>query len=160
MHSVSKVGGQDEEWTPGRVEQRVIEWADTLWRLTDREHGWIYGQKTFWPETLREIQDVFSNAVENDGKHEDMLPPRLPATSQAVDHFYETSEWFLWLPDIRDRRIVTAVADWLRRPYARINWYFVQRVSGVFLHPRTMRRLYLNALCDIARQLNHRASRP
>jgi hypothetical protein len=146
-------------WTPDIVEERLIDWADTLRRLPDREHAWLYGQKTYWPVTLREAQDVFSAAVENGGRHEDMSTPFMPADREAIARFWETTEWFFWIERPHDRKLAAAVAlcqaCWKTD---KVRWGWVKNVTGLRVHYTTLQRRYDKALSIMAQRLAGRVA--
>lgn len=157
MSAVHKI--PEDIWTPDRVAERVIDWADTLSRLPDREHAWLYGQQTYWPATLREAQDVFAHAVENGGRHEDLPPPFVPAERDAITRFWEVTEWLYWIERPMDRKLVAAVGIVLARWRSdKVRWGVVKNITGLRLHYTTLQRRYDKALATISKRLAGRVA--
>ena len=91
------------DWTPERVEERLIEAASVLRRLpAERGQGYF----STWPRMVVEFSDLVGQTPE---------PMRLPPPSAAaISRMEETLGWSAWLePD-------NAKLVWMRagRPYA------------------------------------------
>lgn len=139
-------------WTPEAVEARLIEWAAVLRKLPDREMHWLYSSNTFWPEIKRDDLEVWVNALEKQGRHEDMEEPRVPATSAEIARYQEASQWFAYLPQVQDRKLVTAVVVWkMFNPHrVEVGWQSVRNNTKTYGDARRLRTTYKNSLEWIA----------
>jgi hypothetical protein len=142
------------KWTREAVEARFVHWIETLRKLPDREIGWLYGSRTYWPEIPRTQAEIFAAAVENEGKYNPPPPVRRPANAGDIALYEETSGWFVFLPRLSDRRLVTAVVT-LKIRRSRIDWEMVRRNTELRgFHYTTLKRRYLSALDLVANNLN------
>lgn len=139
-------------WTPEQVEARLIEWAHVRRIEPDREYGWLYDSGTYWPEIKRDDLEVWVNALDKAGRHEDMEEPRVPSTPEEISRADASGMWLLFLPDIGDRRIVTSVVVWkmFNPRKERIAWDEIRFHRDVRGGSRLLRRNYKNALEWIA----------
>lgn len=101
--------------TRSAVWELLIEAADTLKRLPDRERRWLRsGTHAAWPDTLREYSEEFAVAVARGGKWEAMSPGLSPPTSEAIARLDIVMEWLRHAANGRssrpDARIVFALA--------------------------------------------------
>ncbi|MFC3227353.1 DUF6362 family protein [Marinibaculum pumilum] len=97
--------------TPAEVKALLIEALQTLAALPDPERRFLRQKGTGWPETLREAQEVFSNAVDAGGRFEAMRAPRSAPAPAAIDR--------MWL-----------VLPWLHGVDSDDAWIFVARARG------------------------------
>lgn len=111
--NIRRVLAPEPQITKREVEERMHEAIRILAALPDRERKWVYSRLASWPETLREAIDVMAIALERvaEGKsaYEDMRPPRIVPSAEAIDQMDKTLPW-LSLLDKRERQIVTARA--------------------------------------------------
>ena len=98
------------DWTPERVEERLIEAASVLRRLP-RERG--QGYFSTWPRMVVEFSDLVGQTPE---------PMRLPPPSAAsISGMEEVLPWLRWLePD--NAKLVWMRAE--RAPWKAICWQF------------------------------------
>lgn len=141
-------------WTRDTVEARFIHWIETLRKLPDREIGWLYGSRTYWPTILRSQAEISDAAEESDAKSGAPPPFRRYANAGDIALYEETSGWFSFIPRISDRRLVTAVVT-LKIRRSRIDWEMVRRNTELGgYHYTTLKRRYLSALDHVANNLN------
>jgi hypothetical protein len=145
----------NKTWTSELVEKRLIEAADTLRRMSDREWGWLYKSKTYWPDVKQTEAEIFSNAVENGGLHAAMEEPYVPAARDAIGRYWETVDWYKFVKEPADRKITWAVAVSLTRPNKLVSWGMVKNSTGIYLHYTTLARRYKSAVDDMVRGLNY-----
>lgn len=147
------------DWTAGQVEARLIEWWETLCKLPDKELGWLYGSKTYWPDIRREYLEVWVNALEAEGRHDDMKSPHVPATPDEIKRYEDASTWFSWLPRTSDKKLV-ALVIYKMRYQSRIHWDEVGRKLEFRAHRSTVKRRYERCIdlmiCHLnAREISH-----
>jgi hypothetical protein len=120
-------------WLPERVEEALIEAAETLKRLP-KVH--LKSRLTYWPEVVRSSAELFMG--------EQFARNRLPALPDAIDRMDEALVWLLSL-NMEQRRIVWARA-------CNIPWRRLEDIDG--RSHVTLRKIYTEALLTIAKQLN------
>ena len=121
------------EWTPAKVEERLVEAADVLKRLPSVRVG---GYFNTWPQIVVEFGDLVGQRPE---------PMRLPPPSAAaISRMEQTLGWIAWLDRV-DAKIV-----WLRASGNR--WKAVCWTVG--LARAAAHEHWLYALCLIAWRLN------
>jgi len=123
------------DWTPAKVEARLVEAADVLKRLPAvRARGYF----STWPPVIRDFWEAFGR--------EDVRLRRGPPPPAAIDRLDEALAWLRWLePD--DARIV-----WLRASGER--WKVICWKAG--MARATAHRHWLFALAAIVWRLNGR----
>ena len=124
------------DWTPERVEERLIEAAAVLRRLpTQRGQGYF----STWPKMMVEFSDLVGQTPE---------PMRLPPPSAAaISRMEATLGWMPWLEPV-DAKIA-----WLRASGTRwkeICWEVGLARAAAHEH-------WLYSLCTIAYRLNGRS---
>lgn len=109
-------------WTNEIVKEWVAEALDTLRRLPDRERGWVYGQKSQWPDVWQSAADAFAVDVQRVGRGErtererreaDAINSRGPASAIAISRLDCVIHWFKAL-DRREAQIVILTAQGVR----------------------------------------------
>ena len=123
------------DWTPEKVEERLIEAASVLRRLP-RERG--QGYFSTWPTMFVEFGDLVGQTPEP------MRPP--PPSAAAISRMEQTLGWAAWLEP------VDAKVAWLRasgRRWKEICWEVGLARAAAHEH-------WLYALCVIAWRLNGR----
>lgn len=102
-----------------QIEAHLREAFQTLRALPDKEWSWLTsGQRSSWPDTLREAAQVFANAVEQGGRHEDMRVPRLPPTPVQIDRMLPT---LLWLRGAERHEKIAVAMRAIDQPWSRIS---------------------------------------
>jgi len=122
------------EVTVEEIESRLNEAVHTLIALPDRDRAWLT-PKAKWPETLREVADVWANAVAA-GAFEAMKTRRPTPSPAAIDRMIPTLRWLEYV-DERDRVII-----WLRA--FKTPWFKIAGMLGK--SDRTAQTWYRNAL--------------
>ena len=145
------------KWTTDNVREFIIEAADTLHRLPDPERGYLFQTKVCWPLMMKDPGEEFANAVNNNGKWEEVKVRMGPPTREALGRYEMVMGWLQYITgssEVRDRKIVFfACYSMARFKRQTINWSMVQNMIGARLHPRSMRRIYTLGLEKIAGKL-------
>lgn len=91
---MAQEAGITEPTTRDAVWEILIEAADTLKRLPDRERRWLRsGTHSSWPGTVREYGEVFAAAVARGGRWEALSPGLSPPSPEAIARLEITIEW-------------------------------------------------------------------
>lgn len=125
----------DDQWTPLRVEERLVEAADVLCHLPEPK---VQGFFSTWPPVVHEFWEAF-------GWHDARLLRPRPSPA-AIDRMDETMTWLAWL-EPREAKIV-----WLRASGER--WKAICWKMG--LARTAAHQHWMFALCVIAWRLNGR----
>lgn len=134
MNSGHDDNGDEELWTPKRVEVRLEEAADTMRKLPRPR---VAGFFNTWPETVRSYWDAYGWDTD--------APVRSFATPREVTTMEATMLWLRWL-ERDDQRIVWARANGRR-------WKAICATSGLKRSAANERWTY--ALSVIAMKLNN-----
>lgn len=126
--------GNEELWTPKRVEARLEEAADTMRKLPRPR---VAGYFNTWPETVRSYWDSYGWETD--------APVRGFATPREVTRMEATMPWLRWL-ERDDQKIVWARANGRR-------WKAICTESGLKRSAANERWTY--ALSVIAMKLNN-----
>jgi hypothetical protein len=123
------------DWTPEKVEERLLEAADVMRRLPPVR---VPGYFSTWPKTLIEFSDLVGRAPE---------PMRLPPPSAAaITRMEDALPWLQWL-EPEDSKLVWMRLE--RAPWKAICWRF-----GI--GRATANRRWQYGLCLITWRLNGR----
>jgi hypothetical protein len=132
------------------VEARLIEALRVLWRLGDREAGWLR-VKAFWPDIVRE-----THVGDHDARGGDMVAPALrplPATRRDVVRMEESMEWVLAVKP-EDRRLIGLAIGALARGAGAVPWMALRRPMGVKLGAHGLRKRYGRAMRLVVQAAN------
>lgn len=138
------------------MQEFLIEAADTLHRLPDREKGWLEKQQVAWPEFISNYWDEFGNIVEQGGKKQ-VREVKGPPSRNAIDRLDEIMGWLRLITgkhEIRNRKVVFfacySMAIWETET---IRWAFVKFFIGENLHHDYLRQIYNREIDRIAGKL-------
>ena len=99
--------GKAEPTVADAVWELLIEAADTLKRLPDRERRWLAsGTRSSWPQAIREYGETFAAAVGRGGRWEPMSAGLGPPSAGAIGRLETVMEWL-----VRARRAVVVARD-------------------------------------------------
>lgn len=106
---LARAAGREEPTLRDAVWELLVEAADTLRRLPNRERGWLTAAtRAHWPDYLRNTAEAFAGTVGADaaGVQRSLRPA--PARAEAIDRMDTV---LLWLPQAggRDARRDVAV---------------------------------------------------
>lgn len=88
--------GKAEPTVADAVWELLIEAADTLKRLPDRERRWLAsGTRSSWPRAIREYGEAFAAAVASGGRWEPMSAGLAPPSAGAIGRLETVMEWLI-----------------------------------------------------------------
>ena len=88
--------GKAEPTVADAVWELLIEAADTLKRLPDRERRWLAsGTRSSWPQAIREYGETFAAAVGRGGRWEPMSAGLGPPSPGAIGRLETVMEWLV-----------------------------------------------------------------
>jgi hypothetical protein len=122
-HSKALPGGdRGTIWTFDAVEERLVEAMSCLWRLPDRERGWLgTATMSLWRQVKREWGDYVDSSEE----------PRKPGlTRREVADMEEALGWLGHVPAGDSRKIVGVALRYLARGESRVPWVDVLARAG------------------------------
>ena len=90
------------------VWERIVEAAQTLKRLPDRERGMLRNGATAWPDFLRKAIEAYG--------YSGPARARLVPSPGAIDRMEETLGWLIAWPRREDMRVVILLASGVRVP--------------------------------------------
>lgn len=141
-------------WTFDDVEERLVEAMLMLWRLPDRERGWLrVGVSSIWSmyhETFgMDADELAAWRLTNAD-----VPPPLPGlTRQEVREMEEALEWMQWVAE-RDRKLVGLAIGMLAKGRREVAWRDLLAPMGLRLGADGLRMRYGRAIAGIASALN------
>lgn len=127
------------------VQDRLVEAVLLLWRMPDRERGWLR-VKAMWPDILR---DRMFDADGGFHPEEDPQPRIPPATRHEIAQMEEALGWMRFVGD-DDRRLVGLAVRQLARGSREVRWRELLRPMGLRLGADGLRWRYGRALNAIA----------
>ncbi len=132
-----------------QVQDRLVEAVLLLWRLPDREKGWLR-VRAMWPDVQREAQFDADG-----GNHADLdAEPRIPpATRHEIAEMEVALGWMRFVVD-RDRRLVGLAIRQLARGAREVQWRALLAPMGLKLGADGLRMRYGRALAAIAAGIN------
>jgi hypothetical protein len=120
---LAREAGQAEPGLRDAVWELLMEAADTLRRLPNREQGWLTAAaRAHWPDYVRSTAEEFAGAVGRAGRESSPALRPTPARAEAIDRMDTV---LLWLPLAggtnarRDVAILFGLACGLRVPVLR-----------------------------------------
>lgn len=138
------------------VGERLVEAWDFMWRMPDREAGYVRAGSVSSLYRLFQLsrQEAWAlYRIDGDDYDRDALPKPLPLRAAEVDRMNETLAWVEWV-DERDRKLVGMVLSYLHRGAARPPWRAIAKRMGWAGHPDTLSKRWSRALAKIAMKLN------
>ncbi len=93
-----------ERWDRESVRQWLMQAAETLKRLPDRERRHLSRLRTCWPEAARNsLHD--KGGGDPRGRYRGQRPAPAAASPEAIDNLDIVMDWFGWLPPARQRLV-------------------------------------------------------
>lgn len=132
------------------VQERLIEAIEMIWRLPDREAGWLNASiMPLWRQVIRE------RGV--DYVHSDERPRRPGLTRHEVDRMDQALSWMDAVPD-DDRKLVGLAIVCLARGMKQVPWMELRKPMGIKLGAHGLRKRYGRAISGICSRLNWQIS--
>ena len=95
-YALARGGGCGEPTLKDAVWELLMEAADTLKRLPNRERGWLTAaSRAHWPDIVREGQELTLAASRKSARSQPDRIARIPASADAIDRMDTV---LLWLP--------------------------------------------------------------
>jgi len=141
-------------WTFAGVEERLVEAMLMLWRLPDRERGWLRaGVSSIWSNYHETFGMTPAELAEWRKTNEDVPPAPPGLTRQEVGEMEEALEWVQWVPE-RDRKLVGLAIGVLAKGQREVSWRHLLSPMGLTLGADGLRMRYGRAIGGIAAALN------
>lgn len=149
------------DWTFDRVVERMVEAWGFLWRMPDREAGWLRDVQASSIYSRGQIsrQDLWAlYQIDSDDYDRDAMP-KLPGLRTAeVDRMDEALGWVEWV-DPAHRRLVGMVLQSMHRgDEAQVPWGRIAKRIGWAGHPDTLSKRWSRAVTRIAQRLDRAQS--
>lgn len=134
------------------VEQRLIEALLVMWRLSDREAGWLR-VKARWPDIVREHEAGDYDGRGYLGNSSDIPLKPLPATRRDIALMEEALSWVLAAkPD--DRKLIALAIGALAKGEKRVPWMKLLRPMGLKLGAHGLRKRYERSMRAVVKAAN------
>lgn len=145
------------DWTFDRVVERLVEAWGFLWRMPDREAGWLRDVQAsaIYEQGQISRQDRWAlYQIDSDDYDRDAVG-KLPGLRTAeVDRMNEALGWVEWV-DPAHRRLVGVVLQTLHRnEEAQLPWGRIARKIGWAGHPDTLAKRWGRSITRIAQRLD------
>lgn len=145
-----------QDWTFDLVVERLVEAWGFMWRMPDREAGWLRGRLSgsIYQRGVLTRQEAWAlYQLDSDDYDRDALP-KLPGLRTAeVDRMEEALGWVEWI-DPAHRRLVGMVLQSMHRgDDAQVQWTQIGKRLGWAGHPDTLAKRWSRAIFRIAQRL-------
>jgi hypothetical protein len=144
------------DWTFDRVVERMVEAWGFLWRMPDREAGWLRDVQasTIYERGQISRQDLWAlYQIDSDDYDRDAMPKRPGLRTAEVDRMDEALGWVEWVEPAH-RRLVGVVLQTLHRnEEAQLPWRRIARKIGWAGHPDTLAKRWSRSVTRIAQRL-------
>lgn len=98
--ALAEANGRDQPTLEDAIWELLIEAAETLKRLPDRDRAFLaQGTRSAWPETVSRAVDAFATAVAKGGRWEQPPRPASPPSAGAIDRLDDVMAWFAAVRD-------------------------------------------------------------
>jgi len=135
-------------WTRAEVEQVLINGIAAERAIPDNEKRFLRGYKSNHPEVVRGVDDYRKD-------REEFYSVR--AAPHHIDQFHDMLQWFMWIKNDLDRKIVAAAIAQKGQGLERVQWARVARITNTHgITYDSMARRYRRAIERLVLKLNSR----
>ncbi len=134
------------------VEERLVQAMLVMWRLSDREAGWLR-VKAMWPDIVREREAGDYDARGYLGNSDDIPLRPLPATRRDIGDMEEAFAWVLSAKP-EDRKLIGLAIGALARGEKQVPWMRLRKPMGVKLGAGGLRMRYGRAMHIVTKAAN------
>lgn len=93
---LAKEAGRAQPSLKDAVWELLMEAADTLARLPNRERGWLTAtSRAHWPAIVRDVEEVFNDAAGKGPRGSAVRYNQAPATAEAIDRMDVVLVWLV-----------------------------------------------------------------
>lgn len=134
------------------VEERLIGAMLVMWRLSDREAGWLR-VRARWPDIVREHEAGDYDGRGYLGNSSDIPLKPLPATRRDMAEMEEAFGWVLSTKP-EDRKLIGLAIGALARGEKRVPWIKLLRPMGLKLGAHGLRKRYERSMRTVVKAAN------
>ncbi|MFD1951882.1 hypothetical protein ACFSGX_14000 [Sphingomonas arantia] len=142
---------EDQSWTFAAVQERLVEAMLMLWRLPDRERGWLrVSISSLWSQYHPTVGMNPAERAEYLLSHDRDEAPRLPGLTRAQVGAMEEALGWMRFVDVADRKLVGLAITQLAEGHSQVSWRRLLKPMGLTLGADGLRMRYGRALNRIA----------